>query len=57
MDILTEKYDVCARFNGGANAGHTVVKGSKKYALHLLPCGILTEKATNLIGHGVVVNL
>jgi adenylosuccinate synthase len=41
VDILAEKYDFCARFNGGANAGHTVIAGGHKYAFHLLPCGIL----------------
>jgi len=41
VDILAEKYDVCGRFNGGANAGHTIVANGKKYAFHLLPCGIL----------------
>lgn len=57
VDILADKYDVCARFNGGANAGHTVVKNGKKYPLHLLPCGILTDRATNFIGNGVVISL
>ena len=41
VDILAAKYDLCARFNGGANAGHTVVADGNKYAFHLLPCGIL----------------
>ena len=41
VDILSEDYTVCARFNGGANAGHTVVANGNKYAFHLLPCGIL----------------
>lgn len=41
VDILAEKYDYCARFNGGANAGHTIVVNGAKYAFHLLPCGIL----------------
>jgi adenylosuccinate synthase len=57
VDLLSEKYDVCARHNGGANAGHTVVKNGKKYALHLLPCGVLSTKTVNLIGNGVVVHL
>jgi adenylosuccinate synthase len=54
VDILAKDYDVCARFNGGANAGHTVVANGKKYAFHLLPCGILYEKCINVIGNGVV---
>ena len=56
-DILADKYDICARFNGGDNAGHTIVVGNKKFAFHLLPSGMLNEKCVNLIGNGVVVNL
>jgi adenylosuccinate synthase len=57
VDILAKDYDVCARFNGGSNAGHTVVADGKKYAFHLLPCGILYQKCVNVLGNGVVVNL
>ena len=57
MDILAEKYDFCARFNGGANAGHTIVVGGVKYAFHLLPCGILYQSCMNVVGNGVVVNI
>jgi len=46
-----------ARFNGGANAGHTVVVGDKKYAFHLLPCGIVYPHTTNLLGNGTVVHV
>ena len=46
-----------ARFNGGANAGHTVVVGDKKFAFHLLPCGIIYPHTTNLLGNGTVVHL
>lgn len=56
-DILADKYDICARFNGGDNAGHTIVVGDKKFAFHLLPSGMLNEKCVNVIGNGVVVNL
>lgn len=56
-DILAEKYDVCARFNGGDNAGHTIVVGKKKFAFHLLPSGILNQSCVSVIGNGVVVNL
>jgi adenylosuccinate synthase len=56
-DILAEKYDICARFNGGDNAGHTIVVGKQKYAFHLLPSGMLNQGTTNMIGNGVVVNL
>lgn len=57
VDILAKDYDVCARFNGGANAGHTVVADGKKYAFHLLPCGILYPGCQNILGNGVVVNI
>merc|ERR1711957_1079243 len=46
-----------ARFNGGANAGHTIVVDNEKYALHLLPCGIMYDHCHNLLGNGVVVNI
>jgi len=45
VDLLAEQYDVIVRYNGGANAGHTVVIGHQKYALHLLPSGILSPGA------------
>jgi len=48
---------VCARFNGGANAGHTVVADGHKYAFHFLPCGILFPQCVNLLGNGVVVHV
>lgn len=57
VDILAKDFDVCARFNGGANAGHTVVADGNKYAFHLLPCGILYPTCVNLLGNGVVVNI
>ena len=57
VDILSKDYDICARFNGGANAGHTVVANGQKYAFHLLPCGILYEKCINVLGNGVVVHI
>jgi adenylosuccinate synthase len=44
-------------FKGGANAGHTVVANNKKYAFHLLPCGILYKNCINILGNGVVVNV
>mmetsp|Transcript_2622 Transcript_2622/g.3505 ORF Transcript_2622/g.3505 Transcript_2622/m.3505 type:complete len:429 (+) Transcript_2622:112-1398(+) len=57
VDALGEKFDVCARYNGGSNAGHTVVVGGKKYAFHLIPCGIMNEKGICILGNGVVVHL
>lgn len=56
VDILTAKHDVIVRYNGGANAGHTVVVGDEKYALHLIPSGILYEDKKCIIGNGVVVD-
>lgn len=57
VDILSTEYDVCARVAGGNNAGHTIVIEGKKYKFHMLPSGILNEKATCLIGNGVVIHL
>mmetsp|Transcript_7788 Transcript_7788/g.22903 ORF Transcript_7788/g.22903 Transcript_7788/m.22903 type:complete len:541 (-) Transcript_7788:416-2038(-) len=57
VDMLSQEYDVCARVAGGSNAGHTIVVEGKKYKFHLLPSGILNEKATCVIGNGVVVHL
>ena len=56
VDLLAADHDVIVRYNGGANAGHSVVIGEKRYALHLVPCGILTPGRLNLIGNGVVVD-
>lgn len=56
-DLLGERIDYVVKFNGGNNAGHTVVIGDQKYALHLLPSGILTPGVTPVIGNGVVVDL
>lgn len=57
VDILAEKADIVCRFNGGANAGHTLVVDGKKFAFHLLPCGLLYPHAMNVIGNGCVVNI
>lgn len=57
VDILAREFDIVARFNGGANAGHTIVVEGKKYALHLLPCGILIPSVINIIGNGCVVHV
>jgi adenylosuccinate synthase len=55
VDLLTEQHDLVIRYNGGANAGHTVVHGDKKYKLSLLPTGILRPHIKAVIGNGVVV--
>ncbi len=56
VDLLTARHDVIVRYNGGANAGHTVVVGDQKYAVHLIPAGILYPDKTCVIGNGVVVD-
>jgi adenylosuccinate synthase len=55
VDLLTDKATVVARFQGGHNAGHTLVIDGKKTALHLIPSGILRSHVTCVIGNGVVV--
>ncbi|MDU1414426.1 MAG: adenylosuccinate synthase [Clostridium sp.] len=55
-DYLAEEADVVVRFQGGNNAGHTVVVGEKEYKLHLIPSGILYNDKLNVIGNGVVVD-
>ncbi|MEY2698910.1 MAG: hypothetical protein RL720_866 [Actinomycetota bacterium] len=56
-DLLAERIDYVVKFNGGNNAGHTVVIGDEKYALHLLPSGILTPGVTPVISNGVVIDI
>ena len=56
VDLLSPAFDVVVRFNGGANAGHTICVGAEKFALHLLPAGVLRENAIGVIGPGVVVD-
>lgn len=57
VDVLAGGYDYVVRYQGGHNAGHTIVIDSQKTALHLLPSGILYKKCKNVIGNGVVINL
>ena len=56
-DQLGERVDFCVRYSGGNNAGHTIVVNSERYALHLLPSGILNPRCVPVIGNGVVVDL
>ena len=56
-DLLGSRIDYVVKFNGGNNAGHTVVVGDQKYALHLLPSGILTEGVIPVIANGVVIDI
>jgi adenylosuccinate synthase len=57
VDLLTEQASVVTRFQGGHNAGHTLVIGGKKTVLHLIPSGILRDGVTCVIGNGVVISL
>ena len=56
VDLLTSKADAVVRFQGGHNAGHTLVINGKKTVLHLIPSGILHDGVTCLIGNGVVLS-
>jgi adenylosuccinate synthase len=55
-DLLGDRVDLVVRYQGGNNAGHTVVIGDQRYALHLLPSGILNPNVTSVIGNGVVID-
>jgi adenylosuccinate synthase len=57
VDLLTAQFDIVARYQGGHNAGHTVIAGGQKYVLHLIPSGILHPGKVCVIGNGVVVDL
>lgn len=50
IDMLSEHYDIVARFNGGANAGHTIKVGDEKFFFHQIPSGILRKNIMNVIG-------
>lgn len=56
IDVLSEKYDIVARFNGGANAGHTIKVGDDKFFFHTIPSGMLRPNAVNIIGNGTVLD-
>ena len=56
VDLLSDEIDIVARYQGGANAGHTVVIGEKEYVLHLIPSGIFHKHVTCVIGNGVVID-
>src|SRR5574344_1421209 len=56
IDVLTAEADIVVRYQGGSNAGHTVVVGDKKYVLHLVPSGVLHAGKSCVIGNGVVMN-
>ncbi|MDO8899367.1 MAG: adenylosuccinate synthetase, partial [Bacteroidales bacterium] len=56
VDVLTPKYEVVARFQGGPNAGHTIEFDGKKFVLHTIPSGIFNKDTVNLIGNGVIID-
>jgi len=56
-DMLAEKSDIIVRFQGGSNAGHTIINNYGKFALHLLPSGVFYDHTTSIIGNGVALNI
>ncbi|MBO4902750.1 MAG: adenylosuccinate synthase [Lachnospiraceae bacterium] len=56
VDLLTDHYDIVVRYQGGGNAGHTVINEKGKFALHLLPSGILRDGVQNVLGNGVALD-
>ena len=56
IDILTDEYDIIVRYQGGSNAGHTVVVSGEKFVLHLIPSGILHPEKKCVIGNGVALD-
>ena len=56
VDLLTPEFDIVVRYQGGSNAGHTVVCGDQTYKLHLIPSGILSPNVSNVVAPGVVIN-
>lgn len=57
IDLLADRYDIVVRYQGGSNAGHTVVNKYGKFALNLIPSGIFHEKTVNILGNGTVIDL
>ena len=56
VDVLTPKYDVIARFQGGPNAGHSLEFNGIRHVLHIIPSGIFHKEKVNIIGNGVVID-
>lgn len=56
VDLLTQNYDIVVRYQGGGNAGHTIINEYGKFALHLLPSGIFTNGVVNILGNGVALD-
>ena len=57
VDLLSEKYDVVVRYQGGNNAGHTVINEKGKFIMNLMPSGILRDETVNILGPGIVIDL
>ena len=57
VDLITKEYDVVVRYQGGGNAGHTVINEFGKFSLHLLPSGIFTKGVVNILGNGVALDM
>ena len=57
VDLLSESYKIVVRFQGGNNAGHTVINDRGKFILNLLPSGILRETTVNVMGNGMVIDI
>ena len=56
VDVFSPRYDIIARFQGGPNAGHTIVFDGKKFVLHTIPSGIFHKNSMNVIGNGVIID-
>ena len=56
-DMLAEESDIIVRFQGGSNAGHTIINDYGKFALHILPSGVFYDHTTSIIGNGVALNI
>ncbi len=56
VDLLTDHFDIVVRYQGGGNAGHTVINDKGKFALHLLPSGVLRDGVVNILGNGVALD-
>ena len=57
VDLLSEKYDIVVRYQGGNNAGHTVINERGKFVMNLMPSGILRDETVNILGPGIVIDL
>ena len=56
VDFIADKYDIIARFQGGPNAGHTIIIKDRKHVLHTIPSGVFRSDVINIIGNGVVID-